>query len=297
MSDLDFEVMLAKNYDPKRVETWKEMYTEAKLDGVRVIVLVKSYGTPKYYSRNGRELGMFTHLNPSVRRMCERLSSLSPELSKGLMFDTEAVGMTFGDVSGAIHTKGTVALTCQLHMFHVMPLANFKKGIDSEPQIIRGAWLRRATADRPIKGITVPNLWRVMSHRQVMDMHKEHRKINPATGKPYFEGTMVKNLHTPWTATRSWSWMKIKDSITREVTVTGLKEGTGKYVGMCGALIGDYNGRKVRVSGMTDKQREEFWNKPKSIVGKLVEVESQEETEHGSLRHPRFIRVRDDKEE
>lgn len=286
----DFKVMLAKTYDPDRVQSWKEMFVEPKLDGVRVIVLVpRVNGTPQYFSRNGRELGMFTHLNPSVRRLAERLTA-KEFLRGGLMLDTEAVGVTFGDVSGAIHTKGTVALTCRLHVFHTMPIACFRNGMDSAQQIKRIDALRNAVDGSPLKGITVTHPKRVLDHKQVMQAHRNYRYEE-------YEGTMVKNLYASWTATRSWSWMKIKEEETTEVLVTGIKEGTGKYVGMCGALICDHKGRRVRASGMTDEQRKRFFDKPKTIVGKMIEVTYQEETEGGSLRHIRFKRVRDDKQE
>jgi len=58
----------------------------------------------------------------------------------------------------------------------------------------------------------------------------------------------------------------------------------------------NYKGKNVPVSGMTDLQRRKFWRNPKSIVGKLIEVVYQEETIHGSLRHPRYKRHRPDKE-
>lgn len=287
----DFQVMLAKKYDPKRVESWKEMYVEPKLDGVRVIVQVPKFGgTPRYFSRNGRELGMFTHLNPSVRRLCRRLADYSSVYVGPMMFDTEAVGVTFGDVSGAIHTKGTVALTCRLHMFHAMPLVCFRKGQDTVPQIERVDVLQDAVDGHPINGITIPHPKRVMDHRQVMQAHRNYRYEE-------YEGTMVKNLCAEWTGSRSWAWMKIKEEETIEVVVTGIKEGTGKYVGMCGALICEHKGRRVRASGMTDAQRKEFFDKPKSIIGKMIEVTFQEETESGSLRHIRFKRVRDDKQQ
>ena len=286
----EFKVMLAKTYDPDRVDSWKEMYVEPKLDGVRVVVLVRKGEAPRYYSRNGRELGMFTHLNPSVRELAARLVRKNEDLAKGLMLDTEAVGVTFGDVSGAIHTKGTVALTCRLHVFHCMPLAAFRKGIDTVAQRVRSYALANALDGMALKGITVSVPQRVLDHRQVMVAHRKFRYEQ-------YEGTMVKNLHIAWTALRSFAWMKIKEEQTTEVMVVDLKEGTGKYVGMTGALICEHKKRKVRVSGMTDAQRKEFWDHPKRIINKMVEVTFQEETEAGSLRHPRFKRVRDDKQE
>jgi ATP-dependent DNA ligase len=288
----DFEVMLAKNYDRKRVESWKETYVEPKLDGVRVIVMARRNEEPRYFTRNGRELGMFTHLNPSIKTLRDRMKFVS---KKGMCFDTEAVGVTFGDVSGAIHTKGTVALTCRLHVFHAMPWEMFAQGYDEVSQLERHKQMSYVLDTDPIRGLTMSRPMRVLDHAQVMKAQKDNRRIDPETGKPKFEGTMVKNLHVAWIAKRTWAWMKIKDKIDADVIVTGIKEGTGKYVGMCGALICDYNGRRIRVGGMDDTLRAEWFNKPKSIIGKLIEVEAQEETDSGSLRHPRFKRVRDDK--
>jgi ATP-dependent DNA ligase len=285
MTDLDFKVMLAKTYDPKRVQNWKEVWVEPKLDGVRVIAMVSRSGPVRYYSRNGRELGMFTHLDGSLRKLRMRLPATATTV-----FDCEAVGMTFGDVSGAIHTKGTVALTCRLHVFHYMPLRAFELGLDTTSQFDRNDDLQVALKAEAIKGLTVSKPARVFDHRQVLYAHDQYR----AAGK---EGTMVKNLQSAWTATRSWAWMKIKDEQTTEVIVTGIKEGTGKYAGNTGALICEHNGRVVRCSGMSDEQRRKFWDKPKSIIGKMIEVTYQEETEAGSLRHIRFKRVRDDKQE
>lgn len=295
MSDLDFNVMLAKNYDPKRVECWKETYIDPKLNGIRVIVLAKNAKKPQYFTRNGRELGMFTHMDPSIGRLCERLASYDSEYSKGLMFDTEAMGVTFGDVSGAIHTKGTVALTCRLHVFHMMPYAYFKRQRDIKPQLDRITALESAVDGDSVKGITVAHPERVLKHSQVMRTYEKYRVIDPKTGKPKYEGAMVKNLQVPWYAGRSWHWMKLKEEITVDVTVTGMKEGKGKYVGMCGSLLCDYKGTQIRVGGMDDELRKKWFNKPKSIIGKTVEVEAQEETDAGSLRHPRFVRIRDDK--
>jgi DNA ligase-1 len=291
----DFEVMLAKNYEASRVESWKETYVEPKLDGVRVIVTVKPKEAPRYFTRNGRELGMFTHLDPSVLKLCARLKkNAALTYGKGICLDTEAVGVTFGDVSGAIHTKGTVALTCRLHIFHVMPLEFFKRGYDANTQLVRHQQLADAMEKSVIKGLSMSKPMRVLDHAQVMKAHREFRRIDPDTGKPKYEGSMVKNLHVAWVAKRSWAWMKVKEEITADVLVTGIKEGTGKYVGMVGSLLCDYKGRKIRASGMNDELREAWFKKPKSIVGKMIEVEAQEETDAGSLRHPRFIRIRDD---
>jgi DNA ligase-1 len=133
----------------------------------------------------------------------------------------------------------------------------------------------------------------VDSNKEILCAYNRHRKHG-------HEGTMVKVLTEPWTATRSHSWMKIKAEETLDLKIIGMKEGTGKYKGTCGAIIVDHKGIEVPVSGMSDTLRNKFWkerNSGNTIVGHTAEIEFQEVTVHGSLRHPRFKRVRDDKGE
>jgi len=83
--------------------------------------------------------------------------------------------------------------------------------------------------------------------------------------------------------------LKVKDKITLDLIVLDVVEGKGRNKGRTGALVTS----KGKVSGMTDDQREEFWNR--DIIGKMIEAECMELTEAGKMRHARFIRVREDK--
>lgn len=288
MSDENFKVMLAKDYDPKRVTSWKETYVEPKLDGVRVIVLAGPKSV-RFFSRNGRELDMFKHLKKPFQVLRAKLETQDSSM-RNVMFDGEMIADTFTDVGGAIHRKDYIAAECHYYGFCTMPEKLFRRGMDRLPQIERVGMMDWALSKLSLKGvIDVPEPHRVLSDGQVKKAHKQFRKDE-------YEGTMVKNLAVPWTALRTYDWMKIKDEITVDVEVVGMKEGTGKYKGTCGALIVDHEGTRVRVSGMNDALRDKFWEDQGSIVGHIVEVECQEITAAKSLRHPRFIRIRTDKE-
>lgn len=93
---------------------------------------------------------------------------------------------------------------------------------------------------------------------------------------------------------RNGAIIKVKPDITVDVLVTGMVEGKGKYVGTVGALVCEYNGKEFQLSGMSDKQRDDWWDASGSIVGKIVEVEAMEISKHGVLREPRFKGVRFD---
>lgn len=86
---------------------------------------------------------------------------------------------------------------------------------------------------------------------------------------------------------------KLKQKLTFDCIVNGIQEGTGKHKDRMGALIVILDGVQFKVgTGFTDKLREEF--NDHSIIGKIIEVEAMEQLPSGKLRHPRFIRIRED---
>ena len=86
-------------------------------------------------------------------------------------------------------------------------------------------------------------------------------------------------------------WLKVKGEETYDVRITELQEGTGKYVGMLGAFMTE----KGKVgTGFTDDDRQVFFDP--ALIGTIVEVECQGLTPFGSFRHPRFKRLRFDKD-
>jgi DNA ligase-1 len=285
------KVMLAKQYNPKRIENWEGMYAEPKSDGIRVLVTIDGRANVIYYSRNGRALDMLSHLDHECRKMALTAASSNEAFENGTALDCELVSNTgnFGDVAGAIHRKNHVAKDARLLCFHMMPLSSLERGKDTVKQLKRHRMAGRIIERRKLKFLWYVPPIKVDSHEDVMHCHGVYRSNGD-------EGTMVKDLYRRWEGKRSDAWLKIKDEKTVDVRVVGMKEGAGKYKGTLGALIVDYRGKEVPVSGMTDDQRRRFWSKPKSIVGKLVEVEFQEETVHGSLRHPRYKRHRPDKD-
>lgn len=89
-------------------------------------------------------------------------------------------------------------------------------------------------------------------------------------------------------------WWKLKAVKTIDLVVTGFRDGKGKYLGLVGALKCSVEGYEVAaVSGMTDEQRVDI--DEKSDLGRVCEVAYQLVSSNGRLRHPRFVRWRDDK--
>lgn len=83
---------------------------------------------------------------------------------------------------------------------------------------------------------------------------------------------------------------KVKPTITHDLKVIDYQEGTGKFGGLMGALITE----KCKVgTGFTVLERQTFTKD--FIIGKVIEVTAMEVLASGNLRHPRFVRLREDK--
>lgn len=103
-----------------------------------------------------------------------------------------------------------------------------------------------------------------------------------------YEGWVLKHCHLAY-------WYKLKAVHTADLRVVGFVPGQGKYSGMVGSItVADADGREVAdVSGFNDDERAAIGP---SDVGRIAEVAYQYIGSRGKLRHPRFVRWRDDKD-
>lgn len=90
------------------------------------------------------------------------------------------------------------------------------------------------------------------------------------------------------------NWRKLKLWNTADLIIKDVTEGKGKYVGLIGSLVCMLSDGRVvaNVSGFTDDERLELSEKD---IGRVVEVKYQYIGSGGKLRHPTFVRFRDDK--
>lgn len=292
---MTFEVMRAKEYIAKHVKDWSMCRLEPKLDGVRVICIVESVRKVSFYSRNGRKLDMFSHLESRLVKAWLRLLKISNAYTSGAMFDGEMCGSTFNEIGGAIHRKDHTETSAVYHVFHAMPLSRFKAGHDSLPQWRRRQHLTRVITPSKRTGV------RLVESLQVR--HDSHvRSVYERLLRAGYEGAMVKDMGAVWVAKRTRDWMKLKELLTEDLPIIGWKPGKGKFEGTVGAVYvlrtAKGKSKRVSVSGMDDDVRDWLYrNRKKLETGKLIaEIAFQNVTVHGSLRHPRFIKLRRDKE-
>jgi bifunctional non-homologous end joining protein LigD len=146
--------------------------------------------------------------------------------------------------------------------------------------------------------------------------------LSTASREKGLEGVMAKKMDSAYEAgRRSRCWVKIKNVARQEVVVGGWLPGAGNREGRLGALIvGVYEGDQLRLAGkvgtgFTDRMLDELagvlaplardtspfadkvsWKVARFVEPVLVaEVEFTEWTQAGTLRHPSFKGLRDDK--
>lgn len=116
------------------------------------------------------------------------------------------------------------------------------------------------------------------------------------------EGLMI-NTDAPYRRTRHKGILKVKRFYTMDLPIIRCEEGTGRLSGTLGAFVLKYKENEVKVgSGVTDEQREQFWNNRDDMEGLLCEVKYKEISQDKgtgleSLQFPVFVGIRTDKTE
>ena len=288
-----FDCMLATDSAKHEKKMVGEMLIEPKLDGVRVIVICDvDKDEVKLFSRNGKELSNFPEINKQFDEMLD-------QMSESMVFDGEVMSDDFQTLMREIHRKGGAKTKdAKLNLFDCMPLYNFMDGSCVEPITERKKWL-----DKYEFGPNINVVESVRINLSEPDGQKQFADYNKMCIDRGFEGIMVKPVGGIYECKRSTGWLKVKPFIEVSLKVVDVEEGTGRNVGKLGALVVEGTDMdkfiKTNVgSGLTDEDRETFWEAKAKLIGQIVEVradaitQNQETTDEWSLRFPRFLRFR-----
>jgi DNA ligase 1 len=289
-----FECMLADDSKKHEKKMTGEVLVEPKFDGVRVLAVCDvDKDEITLYSRNGKELTNF----PLIKLNLDTV--ILEQLEQSVVLDGEVMSDDFQTLMREIHRKdGAKTDDAVLNLFDIVPLADFVEGKSKLTLLERKEMLEGLKLPANIK--TVEYVRMNLSEDDGQKQFADYNKLCIDRG---YEGIMIKPTNGIYECKRSSLWLKVKPFIEVSLTVKAVEEGTGRNVGKLGALIveGIDDGKMIKTnvgSGLTDQDREVYWQHKDKLLGQVIEVradaitQNQDATNEYSLRFPRFLRFR-----
>jgi hypothetical protein len=294
----EYPVMLASAYSQKLVDKIKfPAIAQLKADGMRFNAIVRN-GAVEYFGRSGKEINLLGSLDADFIALAESFPW------EEVVFDGELLVMQGNEIAprqignGILNkaVKGTISqreadMVCA-QLWDVIPFHSFQAGVDKTPYHKRIDTLAYLGNNQRITFIETRIVKSMDEARQVFEEFL-------ARGQ---EGIILKDKDMPWEAKRSKKQIKFKAELECDLRVTGWNEGTGKHSGRLGALTCETSDSALVVnvgSGFSDAQRDEYT--PENTIGKIVSVKYNakivDANGNNSLFLPRFIEIREDKDE
>lgn len=281
-----FDIMLAHAEDKEVFERaytgidW--VYVNLKIDGIRCLAFCNSKDDIQFYTRGGKDVNEFL-----IENIKKDIQS-NYEQFHGKIIDGEIYCSDFQKLMNVVNrkkiTKSSIEIRneCKYIIFDIF--SNTSKIFPLERRI------------EVLNSLTESKYVQKMKYSKFKKDFNLLRQFADSVISKGHEGIIIKHPQGIYEDKRSQYWMKMKDAKTVELEILGYTEGTGKYIGMLGSLaLKLENGGEVDCgSGFTDDERKLLWERRTDLRGKVCEVKYMEETKDSSLRHPVFIRLRDD---
>jgi len=287
----EFSVALADKYEPKLVD-WKDgWYVSRKIDGARCVAIVDSNSDATFYSRTGKEFDTLGVVADGIKALGITNVVFDGELC---LVDDDG-NEDFQGVMKQLKKKDHTIPNPSFKIFDMISHDEFysKKGEANRPYSIRYNNLREVMRDNTCACLSV------LGQELIKD--DDHFAEWTKRGNDYgWEGVMLR-ADEPYKGKRSKDLLKVKKFFDDEYEVIDTEMGPFRYVKngaeceetMLSCVTIKHKDHLVRVgSGFTIEQRQEFYQNPKKILGKIITVQyfSESENQDGgiSLRFPTF---------
>lgn len=275
-------------------------YSEVKQDGVYADVIVTSDNII-YISRAGKEFKfkLPTHIEQELQSftevgsICGQSYVLQGEFlvlkEDGSGYEERTIG------NGYLNSDSTDPERIVFECWDVVSLSKYNKRKSEVPYKLRTMMVLAIVGNVNSKHLKrVEQKW-CETTQDLIDHFVECRQKG-------LEGTVVKQPDMPWKDHKTKMGLKLKNQFDCEYIITGVQEHSKKK-NQVGALLVESSCGKVKFkvgSGLTDKQRKDFWLTQGDLIGKIVTVRgndlvSSESKDTFSVFLPRLIEIRVDK--
>jgi hypothetical protein len=291
----EYPVMLCSPFEQKLVDKIKfPASVQLKMDGMRFNAIVVN-GACEFRSRNGKEILLLGNLEQEFITLANGNDCVfDGELlvcDKGVILDRQTGNGILNKAN-----KGTIsdldARKVHATVWDYIPYADFKQGKCSLPYLNRFAILAQMEMPKKIHLVESTGVKNIEEANVIFEKYL-------ADGQ---EGIILKDLSGVWEDKRAKHQIKFKGELECDLKIVAVEEGTGKYVGMLGAIVCESSDGivKVRVgSGFNDDHRINLWHIKEEILDKIVVVKYNMRIKNKlgeeSLFLPIFIELRDDK--
>ena len=283
---------------------------EIKWDGVRAITYVEG-GSMRVESRNLIDI---TPRYPELGGLPEALGGRGTILDGEVVTFDESGRPSFGLLQHRMHVAGAAEVRRRMAEHPVVYMIFDLLWLDGE-----ATWPRTYAERRGLlAGLALDGPWWQAPTHHVGD----GAALREASRERGLEGIVAKRLDAPYEpGRRSRRWLKIKNVARQEVVIGGWLPGEGGRAGRLGALligVNDESGLRFAGkvgTGFTDRTLADLghrlhelarpaspfstpvpWRQARFVEPVLVcEVEFTEWTANGTLRHPSYKGLRDDK--
>lgn len=294
----DWNVQLAKTYEPGMIKTGEWFSISQKINGARA-----TFFGGHLVSRTGNEIVGFENIQSDLSKLQKLLGQhyafdgelrLREEYCRGLT-DNEAFKRGTGIVNSTRDMSNKYML--QFIIFDAIP---YKEWIYD--------WCENLYKDRLLVLKEIEKLvyqYDLMTLKVVPILYsgtdQNEIEVNLIqANREGWEGIMI-NRNERYQYKRTSAILKYKSFNTIDLECIGMIEGTGKYEDTLGALCCKFGDNVVNVgTGFDDMMRRFIWEKGSWIKGKIIEVKYKDVTSDSvtglkSLQFPVFVQIKMDK--
>ena len=276
--------MLAHSSDKHFDKISDDFYIQPKLDGHRCIAVYENKKVT-LYSRGGKEITGVPHINEELE------NAMGVVRREAVIFDGELYNHNFHDkfqeLTGYIRAKepkGKGHLNVEYHIYDLVDLIDtFEERLDNLKDLEKN--IKRTLTPNYLKFVTTDYI----EHKTLLDNElKKYLKWN-------YEGAIVRNPLGKYKQGRSYDLQKVKVKEDSEFKCINVVEGKGRMKGHGILVCVTSSGAEFKAKMKGDMSiLKEMYEKPETVVDKLVTIEYRGLTDAGIPRHGVAIRVRQD---